>query len=140
MSATRLSSLADVRGDPEPLTAYVDEPVPWVLVMRVRGELDTTGAAQLQRVMEERLMPPPVHLILDLSDVTFLSSVGIDLLVRTGRDMRSDQVQFSVVGPHQPAVRGALKSTDELLPLLATVDSVTSALAGSDPSPPTYER
>jgi anti-anti-sigma factor len=55
---------------------------PSALVIRLAGELDAGTADQLERSLGEVLEPRPV-LVLDLHELTFVDSLGLNILFRT---------------------------------------------------------
>jgi anti-sigma B factor antagonist len=51
-------------------------------LLRVEGEIDTLTADELESGMEQLLAAPSDVLVIDLSDVTFLASSGLAVLIR----------------------------------------------------------
>ena len=72
-------------------------------VIAVCGELDLSNATQL----EERLAES-TDTVLDLSELTFIDSTGIRLLLNTAQRARSQAWSFTVCDP-QPAVERVIK-------------------------------
>lgn len=102
---------------------------PEVRVLHVVGELDTLTAPLLQVRLAEQLAQLR-KLVLDLSDVTFLGSAGLAVLVGAKDDADSRGCRFLVV-PGSRIVKRALEATG-LLALFATADDVPGALAAAD--------
>jgi anti-anti-sigma factor len=50
-------------------------------VVRVSGELDMSTAGQLEEVLTRAIEPTPPMLVIDLTDVSFLASAGLAVLV-----------------------------------------------------------
>ena len=67
------------------------------------GELDLSTAAQLK----ERLARS-CDIVLDLSDVSFIDSTGVQMIVSTGQRARLEAWEFTVRNP-QPAVLRLIK-------------------------------
>jgi len=98
---------------------------PDVRVLHVVGELDTLTAPLLQvRLLEQQSQVG--HLVLDLSDVTFLGSAGLAVLVGAKDDADNQGCQLLVV-PGSRIVKRALEATG-LLQLFAIADGVPEAL------------
>lgn len=72
-------------------------------VIALSGELDLSNAAQL----EERLAGN-IHTVLDLSELSFIDSSGIRVLIRTAQRAQSETWTFSVQHA-QPAVLRVIK-------------------------------
>jgi anti-sigma B factor antagonist len=51
-------------------------------LLRVEGEIDTLTADELERGMEQLLAAPSGVLVVDLSNVTFMASSGLAVLIR----------------------------------------------------------
>lgn len=99
------------------------------LVYRVAGEVDTLTAPHLDLALTD---PPATavrrvsRVVLDLTEVPFLSSAGLSILVEHHTACQRDGIAFAVVAPAH-AVRRAMEITalDRVIPLY---DSVPAAL------------
>ncbi|MCW0212726.1 MAG: STAS domain-containing protein [Pseudonocardia sp.] len=94
-----------------------------VLVITVRGELDSATAPQVTEYLRQVTSPSVIALALDLSEVTFLASSGIQMLVTALRDDSGVDGALHLVAP-SPAVR-------RILTLLG-MDRVFTSHASSD--------
>lgn len=96
-------------------------------VLRVRGVVDLATGAVLQQAIDELVETKPAVLVVDLSAVDFLASVGLQILVGTHERITPD-AQFAVVADG-PATSRPIQLTrlDEVLALYPTLDE---ALAG----------
>lgn len=72
------------------LTATVEQPHPEVVTIAVFGELDMATGDLFARAIDNALARAPQRIIIDLSDVTFCGSTGLNLLTRA-RAMASHQ-------------------------------------------------
>jgi anti-sigma B factor antagonist len=98
---------------------------PSVRVLHVVGELDTLTSPLLHtRLLEQQEQVS--HLILDLSDVTFLGSAGLAVLVGA-KDAAQSQGKQLLLVPGSRIVRRALEATG-LLSLFTIADGVPEAL------------
>ena len=103
----------------------VVEQGPDVRVLHVVGELDTLTAPLLQvRLLEQQAQVG--HVVLDLSDVTFLGSAGLAVLVGAKDDAENRGCQLQVV-PGSRIVKRALEATG-LLQLFTIAEDVPGAL------------
>lgn len=95
------------------------------LVVHVVGEIDTLTAPVLRAQLDEHLPVSPL-LVLDLSQVTFLGSAGLAVLVaaKDEADRRGHRLRLV---PGSRIVTRALEATG-LLTLFDVADGVTEAL------------
>lgn len=101
---------------------------PELRVLHVVGELDTLTAPLLQsRLLAQQAEVPNV--VLDLSDVTFLGSAGLAVLVGAKDDADNRGCRLLLV-PGSRIVKRALEATG-LLHLFTVADGVPEALAAA---------
>jgi anti-anti-sigma factor len=67
------------------------------LILGVKGRLDASWTPRLQAEIEECVRRGAHHLGLDLSEVTYLSSAGIRVLLVTAQQLRSIDGSFAIV-------------------------------------------
>jgi anti-sigma B factor antagonist len=106
----------------------------WVdrlVVVAVAGEVDALTAPQLSAAIGVALAGSPAGLIIDLSQVDFLASAGLGLLIATHDDVTPD-VRFGVVAGGV-AVRRAITvlGLDSVLTLYRTVEDALGDLSGA---------
>jgi anti-anti-sigma factor len=70
------------------------------------------------------------HLILNMTDVTFVDSAAIGLLALTAQQFKIEEKQFSLVGP-QGTVKQVLELSNisRLIPVYSTEDAAVKRLA-----------
>ena len=73
-------------------------------VVHVVGEIDTLTAPVLRAQLDEHLTTVPL-LVLDLSDVTFLGSAGLAVLVETQKAARSRDVALRLIATTRAVTR-----------------------------------
>ena len=125
--------LAYHRLGPDTVSAWVgfDEPAGWLLVVRLRGELDIATVPPLRTVLDRRLrLSRPCRLVLDLTKVTLLSSAALRLLVELHRSARIHDQHLILTGTANPVVHRPLRMSG-LLALFDTRPTVEYALTGS---------
>jgi anti-sigma B factor antagonist len=94
----------------------------------IEGEIDTLTADDLERGCQQLLVAPSDVLVIDLSDVTFLASSGLAVLIRAAH--KAGERRLRLVTPSR-AVRRPLEITgsDQLFDLY---DDRATALARPD--------
>jgi anti-sigma B factor antagonist len=101
-----------------------------IAVLTVGGEVDLATVPALEAAIDEALATQPTALIVDLSDVEFLASAGLQTLVTT-QDKLGTSTQFAVVA-HGAATSRPIQLTglDEIFELYATrAEAVTAVKA-----------
>lgn len=73
-------------------------------VVTVRGELDLAAADRLWQTIEP-LLRPGALVVLDGTDMTFLDSSGLRVLLQAHKRAASDGAVFRVVAPQAPVRR-----------------------------------
>jgi anti-anti-sigma factor len=101
-----------------------------VLVISLRGRLDIEGTQAIDQPLSFATTVQAARVVLDLSQVTFLASIGIRLLMTTARAqaLRGGKV---VLAAPQPLVRRVLETAgvDQLVPLAPDLAAARAALA-----------
>lgn len=101
-------------------------------IHQVTGEIDTLTAPYLSTVLAQ-VDQTARHLIVDLSDVPFLSSAGLSVLVDHHERCTARNVTFAVVANQRATVRPIqLTALDRVIPLYASVAEAITACAGDD--------
>ncbi len=97
-------------------------------VITVSGVLDMLTSPQLEATISAALSKGPEALVVDLSDVDFLASAGMGVLV-TARDQADGKVGFAVVA-NGPATSRPLKLVGlaEVVGLCSTMGEARAAL------------
>lgn len=67
------------------LAIAITEPERGVAVLSVRGEIDALTTPQLETALHQLFGQPAHRFVIDLSDVTFLASSGLALLIRAAQ-------------------------------------------------------
>lgn len=100
-----------------------------LVVLGVGGTLDMVTAPQLTDTIQTTLTNDPAAVIIDLTDVAFLASAGMTVLIATHKQI-ADSTQFAVVADG-PAVGRPLHlvGVDKLLTIHTTLDAALQATA-----------
>lgn len=96
-------------------------------MLAVSGEIDMAGRRTLHGALEEAIDDAPRALVVDLSDVRFMDSTGLALMLNAARRLGRRQLGFAVACPAGPVRRAfevaglydCIKITDRLVDALA---------------------
>lgn len=102
-------------------------------VVQVRGELDVFSSPRLREMLLDLVEEGGLHLVVDLSDVTFLDSTGLGVLVGIYHRLRARGGSLTFGGAND-RVRRVFHVT-QLTKIFVLHDSVGAALKarGADP-------
>jgi anti-anti-sigma factor len=73
-------------------------------VVRIAGELDNASYAKASEALKPLLAAPFPHVVFNLSDLNFLSSAGISVLLDARKQLEAKHVTVTAVGM-SPAIR-----------------------------------
>lgn len=104
---------------------WVDLTHPPFVVVSASGDLDMSAAPGLGRVLAGVVHDGARHVVVDLSDVGFVDSSGLAVLIRYRKLINAQAGQIRVVAP--PNVRRLFEITGMVEPL-AVCDSLEAAL------------
>lgn len=112
---------------PDSITATVADH-DGVAVLSIGGEIDLVTAPSLEEAIGAVVADNPSALIIDLSGVDFLGSVGLKILAATFEKI-GDHAEFGVVA-RGPATRRPIHLTglDKTFPLYPTLDDALSGV------------
>jgi anti-sigma B factor antagonist len=74
-------------------------------VIRVRGEIDVATAPEVRRALGSAITMPSLRVILDLCDVGFMDSTGLQALLHAERRLRDLHREFVIVCPGGQVLR-----------------------------------
>lgn len=85
-------------------------------VVAVTGEVDVSNAARLREALDARLADHVAELVVDLSEVSYIDSTGIGVLVGTAHRAEEQGARFEVARPQKNVARvlGLLGVSEEL--------------------------
>ena len=97
--------------------------------LALQGRLDSAGAGAVDLELTSQTVARRKPVIVDLSQVPFIASLGIGMLVRIARSLSGHGLRMVAVAPNQP-VRHVLElmKLDSLLPVVTTRDEALRAL------------
>jgi anti-sigma B factor antagonist len=102
-----------------------------VAVVSIGGEIDLSTAPVFEAAIAEALEEEPTALVIELSGVSFMGSVGLRILAAT-QDKTGKTSPVAVVADNPAASRPIqLTGLDNVVSLYPTLDEALSALAGA---------
>jgi len=101
--------------------------------LALRGRLDTAGVGEVEVGFTAHTVPRAKPLLLDMSGVTFLSSLGLRMLLTVAKALNRRGVR-TVLLSLQPAVRQVLSLSgyDQVLPIYDDEGPAVAFLAGGE--------
>jgi anti-sigma B factor antagonist len=100
-----------------------------VRVLGLEGPIDVSQAMDLRDVLGEAIDGPAARVVLDLTEVTFIDSSGIGVLVTAHRKADAAGAMFALAGARTTVGRVfELTRTNRLLRLYPSVDEAIEAL------------
>jgi anti-sigma B factor antagonist len=102
-----------------------------LVVIAVTGEVDALTAPQLSAAIDEATVGSPAGVVVDLSEVGFLASVGLGLLVTTHEQVTAN-ARFGVVADG-PVTRRPITvlGLDSVITLYRTLDEALADMRGA---------
>ncbi|MFG1617141.1 STAS domain-containing protein [Nonomuraea wenchangensis] len=108
--------------------------LPGVCVISVAGEIDSATARAFDLYIQRNRRAPGEHVVVDLSEVTFLASAGLRVLLNTHAFARQHGGVLHLAAPH-PKIAGLMELTqaNTVLHVHETVEqAVIAALQQAD--------
>ncbi|MFJ7772781.1 STAS domain-containing protein [Streptomyces sp. NPDC097107] len=116
-----------------PLSVEVTLPREEVALLTVEGYLDVDTATELQHHLANQLHHGRRHFLLDLSEVPFMDSSGMNIILRVYQEARELPGSVHIISP-APAVRRVLDLTGVSLTVPVS-ESIDEALSRVDAQP-----
>jgi anti-sigma B factor antagonist len=104
-----------------------------ITYLALRGRLDTTEVDEVELKFTSHTVPRGKPLLLDMSEVTFLSSLGMRMLLTVAKALDRRGAKTVLLSP-QPAVQQVLNLSgfDQLMPVHNDLGTALAFLAGSE--------
>ena len=117
-----MSDLARVEGEQQGTLCLV----------RVHGEIDLSNAHEVSSAIGIAVGQDASGIVVDLSDITYLDSAGVALLLRLAERLRARRRQLHLVVPRGSPVRRVLDFTGlpRVIPLEARVEDALAQCGG----------
>lgn len=110
-------------------TLTIEERPGGLMVAHLVGDLDSAGTRTVQDAFTTALAGPGMHVVVDLSRVSFMSSGGVAMLLVKGKELRKSGGRLCIAAP-TPRVAEvlALAGLHELFDIYPTLESACTAL------------
>lgn len=107
-----------------------------VVIASFEGEIDSSNAGDLRLALAERLPSSASALVLDLSEVSYLDSSGIQLLFDLGRRVAARRQSLRLVVPSGAPMRRVLElcAVESVAPMHPSLDEALTAQSEDDPA------
>ena len=96
-------------------------------VLRIVGRLDLASSSELRGALDLEIEHRPSRLVVDLSDVDFLDSTGLGVLVRAQRKAAAADVEIVLASANE--IIGQVLRVTNAVQILPLYPDVASALA-----------
>lgn len=89
------------------------------LLLRISGEIDVSNARELSAAIEAAVPNGILRIVMDLTDITYLDSAGVKLLMQLADRLRARRRELRLVVPEHAPIRAVLELTglSQLVPL-----------------------
>lgn len=98
-------------------------------ILTLSGRLDSNSSPQFEKQLQDYLVSPASHLVLDLNDLEYISSAGLRVVLNTAKAFRDCPYSFLTCSM-QDHVREVFEISgfDTIITIHDTVDESLSAL------------
>ena len=95
------------------------------------GRLDVSGVDAVESDFEAKVVPQGKHLIIDLSNVSFVASLGIRMLVSVARTLLRADAKVVLTNANGPVAEVfEMAALDELIPVVEDDKAASAKLSG----------
>lgn len=114
---------------PDDMASVSVEDLGTVVIVRVTGEIDANTGSVVGDPLFSCLDRAPRAVVIDLTNVEFLGSTGLSILVRAHRKARSRAIALRIVAATHAALRALqISGLDTYLPLSRSVPDALSSI------------
>lgn len=121
--------VTDLDSDGVRLRVTMSDLAPGVLCCALAGEVDLATGPRLVKELTKAMDLRPCHLVVDLSEVTFLGSIGLQILVEINEGQQGVGRHLALVVADKRAAQRPLEATglDEVLDVHHDLQSAVGA-------------
>ena len=100
-----------------------------IAVTHLVGEIDTVDSDDFAGALSTLVAANPASIVLDFSEVTFIASIGLSLLVKLTQQMRMSRGKVMIASV-SPAVLKVLETVhmQSIIPIKPSVDAALTSL------------
>lgn len=100
-----------------------------ITVIEARGEIDVYTAPRLNQVLQDAIGKGARFLALDLTNVTFLDSTGLSILIKWQKQLAEGDGRLVIAGASSPLAKiFKVTGLEELFRLYSSQDQAVAAL------------
>jgi anti-sigma B factor antagonist len=100
--------------------------------IKLSGELDIIGVGQVETKFAGFCSGDRVHVVVDMSDVSYLASIGIRLLVMNAKSLATRSGKMALLNPNENVLRVLeISGIPAIIPIYSSMESVEAVLLGS---------
>ena len=97
------------------------------IVVHVAGEVDLANAPELDAQLATVMSDSPSQHVVDLTDVTFMDSTGLGVLVRALKRSRELEIRLDLIVTNERVLKVfGITGLDTVLPIHSSMDSITA--------------
>ncbi len=112
----------------EPTSLTVEDRPSGLKIIRIHGDLDSVGARAIEEDLAKALPPAPLRVLVDLSQVRFISSAGLALLLVKAKMLRRSGGTLGLAAPTAHVLEVlSLAGFHELLDIHPTLEAALAA-------------
>lgn len=103
-----------------------------IRAIKLSGELDIIGVGQIETKFAGYCSGERVHVVVDLSDVAYLASIGIRLLVMNAKSLATRNGKMALLNPNENVLHILeISGIPAIIPVYSSMESVEAVLLGS---------
>jgi anti-anti-sigma factor len=103
-----------------------------IRAIKLNGELDIIGVGQVETKFAGFCSGDRVRVVVDMSDVSYLASIGIRLLVMNAKSLATRNGKMALLNPNENVLRVLeISGIPAIIPVYASMESVEAVLLGS---------
>jgi anti-sigma B factor antagonist len=107
------------------------EPVENATVLRVEGWIDATTTKDFQSELNGAIAPGSERVVLDFSQVAYISSAGLRIVLEAAKQIRALRGGFAIFGAAQPVQRVFdISGFSRIIPMVASEAEALALVRG----------
>ena len=102
------------------------------LIARTDGRIDGANAREFQVALENAIDPSDLNVILDMENLSYISSAGLRVILMTAKTLQKQNAKFAICSL-SPAIQEVFQISgfDRIIPIHASQEAAISSLRGS---------
>jgi anti-anti-sigma factor len=91
------SSYSLIKGEIMSLTTRIDEKIPGYYIAILKGRLDGITYSECEKTIDRLLVPETKALMFDMSDLEYISSMGLRVVMKARKKIEGDGGYFNLI-------------------------------------------